>query len=131
MSVKERFDSWFEELVEKKAWVLHLQSDVIGQAKAYYDGLGTNMYVSPANGAPVQGAVLELESGHALLAGDRERWKVLSKAEIQYFKTLQEGFSGLIVLSAKTAKDNGVELETGLAMLVGILRAQLAALEAG
>lgn len=115
--------------VERMAWMFHVETYAVGRAAAFYDGV-EEKYVSPLNGEPVNGPVLLLHTGHALLA-EPVKWMELSSAEIRYFQALQEGFNGLIVIAAKNAKDNGVELEKGLAMLISILRAQLAALEQG
>lgn len=119
----------WKELVERKAWMFHVETYAVGQALKFYDG-ENEQYRSRANGDPVGAAVLELTSGHALIA-DPEKWMELTKAEVRYYEALQEGFTGLIVVAAKNAKDSGVELEKGLAMLTAILRAQLAALEQG
>lgn len=120
---------WAEDLVARQAWMFHVETYAVGQAVRFYDG-ENEQYRSRANGDPVRGEVLELSSGHALLA-DPTKWMELTKQEVRYFEALQEGFSGLIVVAAKNAKDSGVELEKGLAMLTAILRAQLAALEQG
>lgn len=120
---------WAENLVSRGAWMFHVETYAVGQAAKFYDG-ETELYRSKANGEAVRGPVLELTSGHALMAVP-EKWMELSKAEIRYFEALQEGFNGLIVVAARNAQDSGVELEKGLAMLTAILRAQLAALEAG
>lgn len=121
-------EAWAKDLVDRKAWVLNTYSNVIGQAKRYYNGL-TERYISTVTKEPTRFAVLELESGHALMANP-EKFVELSAAELRYFQALQEGFTGLIVVAAKNAKDNGVELDKGLTMLTVILRTQLAALEA-
>lgn len=120
---------WAEDLIVREAWVFHVETYAVGRARKFYDGV-ESVYYSRANDAPVRGAVLELESGHALMAVP-EKWLELTNAELRYFQALQEGFNGLIVVAAKNAKDSGVELEKGLAMLISILRAQLAALEMG
>lgn len=121
---------WAEGLIAKNAFVFHIETYAVGRATKFFDG-EIEVYSSPVNGKPVRGsAVLELDTGHALLA-DPEKWMELSKAEVRYFEALQEGFRGLLIVAAKNAKDSGVELEKGLAMLIAILRAQLAALEQG
>jgi hypothetical protein len=120
---------WAESLIARQAWVFHVETYAVGQAMKFYDG-ETDRYRSKANGETVNGPVLELTSGHALMAVP-EKWMELTKAEIRYFEALQEGFNGLIVVAARNAQDSGVELEKGLAMLTAILRAQLAALEMG
>lgn len=120
---------WAEDLIARQVWIFHVETYAVGQAVRFYDG-ENEQYRSRANGEPVRGPVLELSSGHALMA-DPTKWMELTKQEIRYFEALQEGFNGLIVVAAKNAKDNGVELEKGLAMLTAILRAQLAALEMG
>lgn len=120
---------WAESLIARQAWVFHVETYAVGQAMKFYDG-ETDRYRSKANDVEVRGPVLELTSGHALMAVP-EKWMELTKAEIRYFEALQEGFNGLIVVAARNAQDSGVELEKGLAMLTAILRAQLAALEMG
>lgn len=125
-----RINAWASDLIERQAWMFHVETYAVGQAKRFYSGLHVDVYMSRANGEPVHGPVLELDTGHALMA-DPAKWMELTAAEIKFFGALQAGFTGLIAVAAKNAKDSGVELEKGLAMLTAILRMQLAALEAG
>ena len=120
--------AWAEDLIARKAWMFHVETYAVGQASKFYDGV-TEKRISPINGVPVQAEILELDTGHALLANP-EKWMELTAAELKFFLALQEGFNGLITIAAKNARDSGVELEKGLAMLIAIFRAQLAALEA-
>ncbi len=109
------------------SWVIHLPTLVVGRVKARWRA---GMYVSPVNGIAVPDEVVELESGHALLA-KRDSFVKMGNSEIRFHDSIQEGLSALVAIAARNGQSSGVDMETGYSLTVAALRAQLRALEAG
>jgi hypothetical protein len=120
-------DLFFRDLVTRKAVVLNHPCQVVGKAEKYWDG-EEDVYYSPTNQSPVKHPVLELSNGNALLAL-RGNWQELTGAGERLYSSMVVGVAALVKVSARNASAQGMELETGIAIMTSILRAQAAALE--
>jgi hypothetical protein len=118
---------WADALIRKQAWVLHLEALAVGPVKAFYDGV-SSMWTSTVDGQPVPDPVLELENGHAFIASPA-KFQEMNAASMRFFASLQHGISGLVSVAARSAAATGVSPETGYALTISALRAQLVALE--
>lgn len=120
---------WGKDLEKREAWVIHEPTLAVGPVKKFWDGVD-EIYVSPINGAACPGAVLELETGHSLVAVF-EHFIELDENAIRFYAAIQQGLAGLIVVSARNASASGVTQDVGIALTVAAFRTQLAAIESG
>lgn len=119
---------WWKELAASQAVVMHVPTGFVGRAKTFWDG-ETNVFISPENNRAVRAPVLELEGGSSYLAKEQEDWVVLNPAAARMFVALTAGIAELTKISARNAAAQGVPMETGIAIMVSLLRTQAAALE--
>jgi len=118
--------AWGRDLEARKAWVLH-ETLAVGPVRKFWDG-EAERYVSPVNDLEVKAPVLELETGHALVANP-DAFLELTTAEFRMYAALQQGLAGLAAMAARGAASAGVDRVHGIALMRAALRAQLAALE--
>ncbi len=107
--------------------LLHAPTLSYGRVKRLWDGK-TARWTSTVDGSPVQGAVVELDTGHGFLAIEKN-FVVMTKEEESFVSTFQQGLSALIAVAVQGAASAGVPPENGVALLVAGLRSQLSALE--
>ena len=105
--------------------VFHQPTMVVGVLGKFHDE--ADPWVSKVNRLPVLAEVVEVD-GHGLRAIP-ESFVELSPEDVRFFAAFQQGLSALVTISASAAAKSGVGSENGMALLVGALRAQLAALE--
>lgn len=102
--------AWAKDLVDRRAWVVHLETGSIGQVERLYDGAG-EVYVSPVNQAPVRAPVIVMEGGASHVA-DPSLFVELGVAEIDFAKASLVALSDLVI---DRARDSG-ELKRSTAM---------------
>lgn len=128
MEAQEINAAWARRCVADKQWVLHTRTLAIGIAEELFDGIAS-VYVSEINGEPVRAPTLRLNTGHVLLA-EPNAFVELAPKEVQFYvlatSKLGDWMKGAITVGA----DQGIRPETGVTLIVALLRAQLHALEA-
>lgn len=119
--------AWGRRVTEDGHWIFHLETAALGPAKKFYDGV-KEIWISPVNGQPVPGPVIELANGHGLVA-DPTKFVELTSKEMKYAMALRDGVAALLATTLQFAAASGVDKEAATALTIAVLRAQLAALE--
>ena len=130
MDQEESPESWFRERVAKGSKMIHAGTRSVGKAIRYWSGAEGDRWTSSINGIPVDAPILELDTGHGLIAA-RCSWVELGPAEARFVDALRAGVSGVVQVAARTARASGVDLDTGLVLLLAVLEDQVAALKRG
>ena len=65
---------WEAQAVERGAFVVHRATLAAGQAKRYWSGVLDDRYAAAEESLPLACPVLELDTGHALIAGGADAW---------------------------------------------------------
>jgi hypothetical protein len=120
--------AWAKQLVEKHAWVMHVQSRTVGRVAELYDGEG-KLWQPPESDRPVKAPVLKFEQGHTFLARDPGAFIEFTGREASFFQDAQASLAGALSELAQLGAAKGVIGQTGILLLTSALRQQLRELE--
>lgn len=124
---------WAHEMCAKKATVLHSETDMIGTVIHVYD----RTWVSPINGVVVDAVVIKLDTGHAFIvpASDADDYEdrqttffVLTPEQATFYLTMQRALAHSLKEAAVFLRSKGIDMDTGMRLIVGILKTQILAL---
>ena len=120
---------WAKALVERRATIMHAETQVIGVAKRFYDGV-TEKFTSSVNGAEVDAPILELYEGNAFIAEKEEAFVELAEGEVQYQNIARAQVDGVMrMLTARESLCNSspqaasIILISTLTSMLNVLRA--------
>jgi hypothetical protein len=111
---------WAEQYVAKKAWLVSVEHDVIGQASKYFDGT-IHKYVSAENGREVAVPVIEFDDGNAFIANDPEKFMELTGHALIYYKFLQKNVSDLLRMVMAPQSRIGIPRKSASYILISTL----------
>ena len=113
-------------MAERKAWVMHLPTGVVGRAEKYYDA-DKHLFFPDDSPAALDKPVLRLHQGHALLAVD-ENFLELSTAEVSFYVHALAMQEEAVLEMAKLGGNSQIEPGKGLMLVRSVLSAQLSVL---
>lgn len=117
--------AWARELVEKGAWVMHLATRTVGQAKKLFV---VGEYVSTVTGQPTLSDVLELSQGGAFVA-KKEEFAQLTEQEVAFYEDLQAGLADAVLKLGAMGVQKGVRPQTAALLVGSALKVQAQELE--
>ena len=120
---------WARELVKKHAIVMHRESETVGTASDFFDGI-ERKFISPINGEPVVGPVLVLDNGNSFMALDERTFLELTTQQHRFYRTMQRVIAHALREAAGLLKSLGIPMDVGVSLLASTLKAQVAMLEA-
>jgi hypothetical protein len=118
---------WAKDFVSRNAWVLHVESRVVGKVVALYDGEGKK-WVGQIDPRPVQEPVLKLEQGHTFIA-KAGSFIELAEKEAQFVSEAQAGLSAIVGAAAQRAGALGVVPQACALLLAAAFAQQLREIE--
>ncbi len=124
----ERLDEFASSLVSGPVRsVYHAATGVVGRVVGVNH---RNTYVSPVNGQPVPGIVLELDSGHAVTLKSEEDVVVLSDGEVALVDGVQKILRATLENTMRLGAAMGLRFEAVVLMTTAVLRHQANQIEA-
>jgi hypothetical protein len=107
-----------EEMVERRAVVLHLETGTVGRMARLHE---PGEYTSPGNGKPVDARVVELEDGNSFVVKDGV-FVPLAGREIEVWEMLSSVVTDSLKVAARTAAARQVDVEVFSVIAGSILR---------
>ena len=108
-----------QEMVEQKAWLLHVETATVGQAKILYK---PNEFISSVNKKSVDAPVLMFESGDAFVVKDDKTFVPLSGAEEQVYVALSKMITSAMEIAGRGATTSMISVD-----IFGVLASSCAA----
>lgn len=97
-----------EELVAKKAFLLHVDTGTVGEAETLY---GPREYTSPSNKMPVNGRVLTLKTGDSFVIKDENTFVPLTDTEQLAYLALTKMVASALEIVARQATASRMPLD--------------------
>ena len=128
---KARLDAWARSLVERKAWVMHLPTEVVAQAARYWDGDTAETTYIGSNGAAVTVPVLGMAPPmQHTFAAVEQAFIELEEREARFYVAVAGALAEALRKAAEQAAAAGMLMPTAVALMLAGLRAQQAMLNA-
>lgn len=122
-----------DEAIQRKAWVVHVETGTVGQMVKFYTGLDDDHYVSTLSKEPIPAPVVELDTGDAFVLKGADTFACLTEAEAAIYASFTQMLAAGVTITAKTAAAAKVPMGTYLVLVRAAIRLQercvLAALE--
>ncbi|GAC1450378.1 MAG: hypothetical protein PVSMB8_09530 [Vulcanimicrobiaceae bacterium] len=126
----EELRAWGKDLEAERALIFRTSDMVIARVKKFWSGDDGDQFVSPYNGDPVKGPVLEFEEGHSMNV-DPKVLIQLSADGLAYYEICERGLARFLEEAAKFAASKRIPPIDAARILVGAIRRQASIIVTG